>query len=147
MLSPATDRADATRPPPPAPPAGTAAEVPLRAELDALNLELRELKSTDFAVRAYVETWIAFVLGSVGVKLLVDWQRTNGKFPVVGIPLAVAGLALLVDAFGARMKKRKLAAVEDKRLERQKQLRLILGIDDAPVPFADDAVPPTAKLA
>ena len=33
----------------------------LRAELDALNEELRELHSTDHSLRAYFATWGAFV--------------------------------------------------------------------------------------
>lgn len=140
MLSPATERADSLRQPPAGVPAAHPDEKGLRTELDALNLELRELKSTDHAVRTYVETWLGFVTGSVGVKLLFDWQKTQGKLPYVAFPLILAGLALLVDAMLHRLEKSRLAVGEERQMLRQRELRGLLGLDDAPVPFGDDAV-------
>ncbi len=113
-------------------PSGT--EAALRAELDTLNASLRELKSTNFGVRAYVEAWFAFVAGSVGAKMLYDWQVTHGKPPLVAFPILLLGLSLGADAVAQRLAQRRLARDEEGRIRRQRELREKLGLEDAPVP-------------
>jgi hypothetical protein len=107
---------------------------PLRAELEALNLELRELKSTDYSVRAYIETWIAAATGGAACKLIYDWQRMHSKPPIVAFPLAFFALAVLTDSIVQRVKGHRLAVVENRKLARQRELRQLLGIDEANVP-------------
>lgn len=106
----------------------------LTTELHALNHELRELKSTDHALRAYVEGWLALVSLSVTGKLVFDWFRTDGKAPWLAIPIAILGVGFLVDAIRQKFAQRKLGAAEQLKLDRQRELRRLLGIDDAPVP-------------
>ena len=113
---------------------GAATDAALWAELEALNVELRELKSTDHAVRAYFSSWLALVAGSVSVKLVWDWHKVQSKPPIVAIPLAVLALAFLTKAWQERRAKTHLAAHEDVRLARQRELRKLLGVEDAPVP-------------
>lgn len=107
---------------------------PLRAELDALNLELRELRSTDHMVRAYAEAWLGFVSGSVAVKLHLDaWKLSTGT-SYLGVALAVVSAALWVDVARQLRRRRKLGAQEAGRLERQRELRRRLGLDEAVFP-------------
>jgi hypothetical protein len=113
---------------------GLAREAALRAELEALHVELRELKSTDHAVRAYFASWFALVTGSIACKLVFDWQKLQSKPPIVAAPLAVLALAFLAKAWQERRAKARLAAHEDVRLARQRELRKLLGVEDAPVP-------------
>lgn len=106
----------------------------LRAELDALNLQLKVLHSSSFALRAYAETWVAFVCLSVTTKLVWDWIYTAGKVPVLAIPLALMGLSAGADAIIQKLKQRKLARAEAKQLDRQRHLRRVLGIDELILP-------------
>lgn len=110
------------------------APVALRAELDALNIDLQVLHSSSFALRAYVETWVAFVCLSSASKLTWDWMHTAAKPPVVAVPLALLGLAAAADAIVQRLKQRKLARTEEEQLTRQKELRRVLGIDELTLP-------------
>lgn len=128
-LSPSTRR----EPPPAAPPVDEIV-VGLRAELDAINDELKVLHSSTFALRAYAETWVAFVCLSSAGKLTWDWAHTAGDFPIFAVPLAVLGLAAGVDAVIQRVKQHRLARVEETQLARQRQLRQELGLDEVVFP-------------
>ena len=135
MLEPTRshDRNDAARPV--ATPADAASrDAALWAELESLNADLRELKSTDHAVRAYFASWLALVAGSVACKLVWDWHKLQSKPPIVAAPLAVLALAFVVKAWQERRAKSRLVAHEDVRLARQRELRKVLGVEDAPVP-------------
>lgn len=120
------------REPPPEFP--TEAPSALRAELDALNLELKVLHSSSFALRAYVETWVAFVSVSVTVKLVWDWMYTTGKVPVLAIPLALMGLSAGADAIVQKLKQREMSRKEETQLDRQRDLRRMLGVDELTLP-------------
>lgn len=117
--------------------------VKLREELDRLNVELKVLRSTDYAVRAYIETWI-FLVGALATgKLVYDWQHTHGKPPVIAIPVAGLALLLLADSLILRFKQRFVAHDEDRRLARQRELRRLLRVDDAVFPSMTPAATDT----
>lgn len=119
----------------PRPPLRPPPDAGLRRELDALNLELKVMRSTDHSLRAYVSTWLTLVFGSVAGKLLLDWHRIEAaRFPTVAVPVAVLALAFLADATVHRLHRRRLVAGENVQLARQRELRTLLGIDEAPVP-------------
>ena len=119
-----------TRPPPVA-----HEKAALRAELDALNTELKELKSTDLGVRALAEGWLAFLGASVGTKLVADWYRLdNAKFAWPAIPVLVLALLFAIDAIRQFRKRSRLVAEENFGLARQRELRRLLGLDEARVP-------------
>jgi hypothetical protein len=103
----------------------------LREELDRLNGELKELRSTDYAVRAYIETWLAVVAGLATAKLVYDWHHTHGKPPILAIPVAGLSLLLVADSIVQRFKQRFVASDEERRLARQRELRRELRIDEA----------------
>jgi hypothetical protein len=105
-------------------------QVVMREELDRLNDELRELRSTDYAVRAYIETWLAVVAGLATTKLVYDWHHTHGKPPVIAIPIAGLALLLLADSLVQRFKQRFIATDEERRLLRQRELRRLLRVDE-----------------
>jgi hypothetical protein len=109
-------------------------EIKLREELDRLNYDLRELRSTDYAVRAYIETWIAIVGGLATSKLVYDWQHTHGKPPVIAIPVGGLALLLFADSMLLRFKQRFVATDEERRLARQRELRRLLRVDEAQFP-------------
>lgn len=104
------------------------------AELAALNAELKELKSTDFAVRAYIETWLGTVAFLALAKVLYDWHRMHSRAPLLAIPVALLGLCLMLDSFVQRGHQRRLAREEEAKLARQRELRLSLGVNDAVFP-------------
>jgi len=134
MLQTALGTPSRREPLPAAPPVDEAAPG-LRAELDAINDELKVLHSSTFALRAYAETWVAFVcLSSVG-KLVWDWAHTDGNFPLLAVVLlGGVGLAAGVDAVRQRVKQHRLARVEETRLARQRHLRQALGLDEVVFP-------------
>lgn len=103
----------------------------LRTELDELNGRLKVLRSTDFALRAYIVAWGAFVSGSVAAKLTWDWMHSDAKPPVIAVPLAIVGVLLTIDAVRSKMRQKKLAREEERELARQRELRGLLGIDEA----------------
>ena len=108
----------------------------LYAELAQLNTELRELKSSELAVRAYMETWVAAVSFLAWSKLVYDWQKTHSHAPWLLIPLAMFALVVFADSLSQRSKQHKLARAEEDKLKRQRELRSILGVDDAVFPEA-----------
>lgn len=112
-------------------PGSTTSQEALRTELDGLNETLRVLKSTDFAVRAYAESWIAFVALSVAIKMVYDWYMHPTKSPVFAIPFGVIGLGVLFHSLGLRLKKSRLAREEETKLRRQRELRSLLGLEEA----------------
>ncbi len=109
-------------------------EPKLREELDRLNGELRVLKSTDYAVRAYVETWVFVVTALATSKLLYDWHHTHGKPPVIAIPVASLSLLVFADSMLQRFKQRFVANDEERRLKRQRELRRLLRVDEVTLP-------------
>jgi hypothetical protein len=115
----------------------------LREELDRLNGELRVLKSTDYAVRAYVETWVSVVTALATSKLLYDWHHTHGKPPIIAIPIAGLSLLVLADSLVQRFKQRFIASDEEQRLKRQRELRRLLRVDEVTLP----AITESAKNA
>lgn len=118
----------------------------LRAELDALNTELKELKSTDLGVRALAEAWLTFLGGSVGTKLLADWYRLkDAKFSWPAIPVLLLALLFGLDALRQFRKRSRLVAEENFGLARQRELRRLLGLDEAPVPPNPLPVTPLAE--
>lgn len=153
MLDAAIDHTDATRAPPGAPAMGSN-EASLRAELEALNEELRVLTSTDHSVRAYVETWLGIIATTVSIKLAWDWFKATEralldpsiphKPPIVAIPLVLLALGLFADAIKHRLAFRRLAASEGERLARQRELRQQLGFDELELPEAGEAGPAVA---
>lgn len=133
MLQTAVRSSTRREPPPVAPPVDDLTQG-LRAELDAINDELKVLHSSTFALRAYAETWVAFVCLSSAGKLLWDWTHTAGNFPLLAVPLAVLGVVTAVDAIVQRVKQHRLARVEETRLARQRELRQELGLDELAFP-------------
>lgn len=108
---------------------GVRGEAALRQELDALNLQLRSLRSPDLAARAYVESWAAFVAGGVGLKLALD----SARLPLVMWPLLGLALLLVVDVVILRVRRRRLLTREEAQLARQRELRRLLGLDELPL--------------
>ena len=111
----------------------------LREELDQLNEGLRVLDSADHAVRAYVTSWLALVALAVAGKLVWDWQRLGTKPPLFAIPILAIGVGLFMKARGHRARQRACSADEEVRLSRQRELRTILGLDEAHIPPPSDA--------
>lgn len=133
----------AVRPPPAPPPlvATSGREAELRAELDALNLELRELKSTDLGVRAYAATWLGFLACGVGGKLLRDALVTDSKIAWAVWPLLLLGVLLFADAVAQKLAQRRLQRDEEERLARQRELRRVLGLEEAVLPPSNSLHP------
>ncbi len=124
----------------------------LRTELDALNEELRELRSTDHALRAYFASWGALVSLSVTGKLIFDFfNPPDGRVVrppyFTATPLLLIGLWLVFDALKNRAQKAALEKHEAVRLARQHELRELLGLNEAPVPSLDDDAAPAVGLA
>lgn len=92
------------------------------------------LHSSSFALRAYAETWVAFVSLAVASKLVWDWMYTAGKAPVLAIPLALMGLSAGADAIVQKFKQRQMARKEAEQLALQRDLRRRLGIDELVLP-------------
>jgi len=112
----------------------------LREELDRLNGELKVLRSTDYAVRAYIETWVAVVAGLSVLKLVYDWQHTHGKPPVIALPVACLSMFVFADSLLQRYKQRIIAKDEERRLKRQRELRLTLRVDEVNIPSLADPI-------
>lgn len=123
--SPARPAAVAVHPATPVDP-----QAELRAELLALNELLRERKSVDHAARAYLGTWGVLVSASVTGKLVHDSVKT----PWVALPVAVLALVLLADVVSNKRRQWKLDRVEQQQLARQRELRQLLGLDEAVLP-------------
>ena len=102
----------------------------LRGELLALNELLRERKSVDHAARAYFGSWGVVVSASVATKLYVDSVKT----PWVAVPLAFLALVLLADVVSNKRRQWKLNRVEQGQLLRQRELRRLLGLEEAVMP-------------
>jgi hypothetical protein len=133
---PSPELARPTRPQRPALSAVAAPDrVALRAELDALNEGLRVMKSTDHGVRAYLEMWCGIIATAVGGKLIVE----SAKVALFAYPLVALGLLLLADAASHKLTQRQLALDENRRLDRQRELRRQLGLDEV-------AFPPAARI-
>lgn len=108
-------------------------------ELRTLNEGLRALESTDKAARAWIEGWVAVVAGGLAVKLALDHYAPGSLTPLwlAAVPGAFAGVVLL-DILRLRFAYRQLEAGERVRLDRQRELRRLLSLDDAPVPSHND---------
>jgi hypothetical protein len=124
----------------------------LRVELDALNEQLRELRSTDHALRAYLTSWAALVSLSVTGKLIYDWLNPPAGRDVrpplfTATPLALLGLWLVWDTLRSRAEQRRLEQEESVHLARQQELRERLGLNEAPVPRLDEVAGPVVGLA
>jgi len=132
MQSPATDTRTTTRtaPPPVKTPHLADPTVEPRAELLALNELLRERKSVDHGLRAYLGAWGAFLSVSIAGKLAYDSLKT----PWVALPLAFLGLVLVADVVAQKRLQWRLARVEELQLARQRELRGLLGLDEAVLP-------------
>lgn len=134
MSSTAVSTDASSRPPPHlpalAPVPAPIDRVALRAELDALNLELRELRSMDHGVRAYFELWGGFAATTIAGKLIYD----SAKIAWFAWPLLALGLLLLLDAASHKLTQRRIAQDESRRLARQRALRIQLGLDEITLP-------------
>lgn len=108
----------------------------LRAELDELNERLRVLESASISARSYIEAWVAFVLGGVAGKLLVDTfgDPTADGFPWHALPFIIAFLLVLGDVVRLRRKLRAVREEENRGLSRQRELRTLLGLDEIRFP-------------
>lgn len=134
MLSQAPVRRESISRPPPAGAKASDESARLRTELDALNAELREMPSTDVSLRAYLETWAALLSLSVAGKMTWDWLHTASKAPVFGFLVGALGVYFVVHSLLLRARARRMSAHEETRLRRQRELRALLGLEEAPVP-------------
>lgn len=98
-----------------------------QAELEALQEELAERKSTLHFAHTGVSLIVALLFASAAAKLFWD----SVKLPYLGIASALVAIGLAGYALSQYRKGRKTLAWELERFERLKSLRGELGLDDA----------------
>jgi len=119
-------------------PVADADRAELRAELEALNAQLRSLSSVDYGVKAYVGGWVTTMSSIVAGKMLWDWQYAPDRMPTMAIPFGLLAIVAGLKVAGFRRTQRRLAAAEELKLARQKELRKLLGVDEFQIPERRD---------